>query len=174
MADPGQGRLRWPHVGAVSLTVAVLMFPNASVQADGAERGGRVSQGRRTGSRRVLPTATATASPRPRWPSTSSGSDQEIVDSRELWVEAGLESNCGPVWDAAARPASSSAEQVQKVEHWIKSAVFQIDPANPDPGRVTVRRLNRTEYRNTIRDLIGVNFNTDAEFPADDTGHGRR
>ena len=28
------------------------------------------------------------------------------------------------------------------------------------------------EYRNTIRDLMGVDFNTDEEFPADDTGYG--
>ncbi|MGY8689239.1 MAG: DUF1587 domain-containing protein, partial [Verrucomicrobiales bacterium] len=49
---------------------------------------------------------------------------------------------------------------------------FKSDPANPDPGRVTVRRLNRVEYRNTIRDLIGVDFNTSAEFPEDDSGHG--
>jgi hypothetical protein len=37
---------------------------------------------------------------------------------------------------------------------------------------VTVRRLNRVEYRNTIRDLLGVDFDTNAEFPPDDTGHG--
>src|SRR5437764_698600 len=28
----------------------------------------------------------------------------------------------------------------------------------PDPGRVTARRLNRAEYTNTIRDLLGVEF----------------
>ncbi len=55
---------------------------------------------------------------------------------------------------------------------WIKREVFKSDPTNPDPGRVTVRRLNRVEYRNTIRDLIDVDFNTGAEFPADDSGHG--
>lgn len=44
--------------------------------------------------------------------------------------------------------------------------------AKPDPGRVTMRRLNRTEYRNTIRDLIGVSFDPAADFPADDIGHG--
>ena len=49
---------------------------------------------------------------------------------------------------------------------------FGIDPTDPDPGRVTVRRLNRVEYRNTIRDLIGVDYDTTAEFPPDDTGHG--
>ena len=41
-----------------------------------------------------------------------------------------------------------------------------------DPGRVTLRRLNRVEYRNTIRDLLGVEFDTTTNFPADDVGHG--
>src|SRR6478735_9461665 len=61
---------------------------------------------------------------------------------------------------------------IEKLASWIKRDAFQLDPANPDPGRVTVRRLNRVEYRNTIRDLLGVNFDTLKEFPADDTGHG--
>jgi hypothetical protein len=42
----------------------------------------------------------------------------------------------------------------------------------PDPGRVTARHLNRAEYRNTIRDLLGVDFQTTQEFPVDDTGEG--
>ncbi|WP_051670284.1 DUF1592 domain-containing protein [Bryobacter aggregatus] len=42
----------------------------------------------------------------------------------------------------------------------------------PDPGRVTARRLNRTEYTNTIRDLLGVDFRADRDFPTDDSGHG--
>jgi len=50
--------------------------------------------------------------------------------------------------------------------------VLGIDPARPDPGSVTVRRLNRQEYANTIRDLLGVRFDTGDSFPADDTGHG--
>ncbi|MDB6129097.1 MAG: hypothetical protein JWM04_204, partial [Verrucomicrobiales bacterium] len=49
---------------------------------------------------------------------------------------------------------------------------FNSNPNDPDPGRVTVRRLNRVEYRNTIKDLMGVDYNTDTEFPPDDTGHG--
>jgi len=42
----------------------------------------------------------------------------------------------------------------------------------PDPGRVTARRLNRAEYSNTIRDLLGVDFRADKDFPSDDSGHG--
>src|SRR5664279_774725 len=41
-----------------------------------------------------------------------------------------------------------------------------------DPGRVTAHRLNRAEYSNTIRDLLGVDFRASEEFPADDSGYG--
>ena len=61
---------------------------------------------------------------------------------------------------------------IEKLAGWIKRDAFGLDLARPDPGRVTVRRLNRVEYRNTIRDLMGVEFDTLKEFPADDTGHG--
>lgn len=44
--------------------------------------------------------------------------------------------------------------------------------AEPDPGRVTMRRLNRVEYRNTVRDLMGVDFDPTEDFPSDDIGHG--
>ena len=65
-----------------------------------------------------------------------------------------------------------SAEERAKLEQWIKYSAFGIDPQNPDPGRVTVRRLNRVEYRNTIRDLMGFDFKVEEELPPDDTGYG--
>ena len=37
-------------------------------------------------------------------------------------------------------------------------------------GRPTIRRLNRTEYNNTVRDLFGVNFQPGGDFPADGAG----
>ena len=39
-------------------------------------------------------------------------------------------------------------------------------------GRVTARRLNRVEYNNTIRDLLGVAARPADEFPVDDSGYG--
>ena len=65
-----------------------------------------------------------------------------------------------------------SAEQRRLLEDWIKYGAFGIDPKDPDPGRVTVRRLNRIEYHNTIRDLLGVDYDATSEFPPDDTGYG--
>src|SRR6478735_2780877 len=67
---------------------------------------------------------------------------------------------------------SLEESDIEKLATWIKRDAFQLDPANPDPGRVTVRRLNRVEYRNTIKDLLGVDYNTDHEFPPDDSGFG--
>ncbi len=40
------------------------------------------------------------------------------------------------------------------------------------PGRVTIRRLNKAEYNNTIRDLTGLNLTLADDFPSDDVGNG--
>jgi hypothetical protein len=43
----------------------------------------------------------------------------------------------------------------------------------PNPGRTeTFRRLNRTEYRNAIRDLLGIEIDVAALLPADESSHG--
>jgi hypothetical protein len=96
-------------------------------------------------------------------------SDQQILKP-DLWVRVLLNTRAG-LMPADGKPHLSAAEQ-QTLERWIKYDVFAIDPANPDPGRVTVRRLNRVEYRNTVHDLLGVDYNTDHEFPPDDSGFG--
>ncbi|MEW4491022.1 DUF1592 domain-containing protein [Thalassoglobus sp. JC818] len=55
---------------------------------------------------------------------------------------------------------------------WIINRVFSLDRDAADPGPGTLRRLNRQEYRNTIRDLMGIEFDTSVEFPPDDSGDG--
>jgi hypothetical protein len=45
-------------------------------------------------------------------------------------------------------------------------------PAEMSPGRVTARRLNRIEYDNTVRDLLGVDLHASDDFPQDDSGYG--
>lgn len=64
-------------------------------------------------------------------------------------------------------------KQLKEVIAWLEQALVYVDPLKPvDPGRVTVRRLNRTEYNSTIRDLFGVSMPLANEFPADDLGYG--
>src|SRR5438132_14266575 len=63
-------------------------------------------------------------------------------------------------------------EERELITAWIQSEIFKCDCDHPDPGRVTIRRLNRAEYNNTIRDLVGVSFQPADDFPADDSGYG--
>lgn len=97
-------------------------------------------------------------------------SDKAILENRDLWWTALKYLRAG-VMPPVKKPRPAPEEK-QHIENWIKTAVFGIDPAHPDPGRVTIRRLNRVEYRNTIRDLMGIDFKADDEFPPDDTGYG--
>jgi hypothetical protein len=65
-----------------------------------------------------------------------------------------------------------SLGQRELIANWIQSEVLGCDCNHPDPGRVTIRRLNRAEYNTTIRDLVEVNFQPAEDFPADDVGYG--
>ncbi len=70
------------------------------------------------------------------------------------------------------RKAQPNAEVRTNLVGWIERTLFPIDPSRPDPGRVTLRRLNRVEYNNTVRDLFGVDFQPADDFPQDDVGYG--
>ena len=63
-------------------------------------------------------------------------------------------------------------EQISMLATWIKRVPFAIDPQDIDPGRVTIHRLNRLEYRNSIFDLLGIQYNTNDQFPPDAAGLG--
>lgn len=56
---------------------------------------------------------------------------------------------------------------------YVQGRLDAIDRAAPvDPGTVVAHRLNRYEYRNTVRDLLAVDFQADRSFPTDDSGYG--
>ncbi|MFN7926339.1 MAG: DUF1587 domain-containing protein [Blastocatellia bacterium] len=64
-------------------------------------------------------------------------------------------------------------EEVQKVVAFLTAEFARLEkPAKPDPGRVTARRLNRAEYNNTVRNLLGVDIRPAEAFPQDDSGYG--
>jgi hypothetical protein len=96
--------------------------------------------------------------------------NQDLMGRTELWL-AVLKNVRAGIMPPAKKPRPTP-EELQRLERWIKHDSFAIDPDNPDPGRVTIRRLNRIEYRNTVRDLTGYDFNVDEELPPDDTGYG--
>jgi len=55
----------------------------------------------------------------------------------------------------------------------LEELLDQAAARKPNPGRTeTFRRLNRTEYQNTIRDLLGIQIDAAALLPADESSHG--
>jgi mono/diheme cytochrome c family protein len=62
---------------------------------------------------------------------------------------------------------------VKRVTSWLENEFARADQlAKPNPGRVTAHRLNRAEYNNTIRDLLGVEIQAADDFPQDDSVYG--
>jgi hypothetical protein len=65
------------------------------------------------------------------------------------------------------------ADTRSEVVGWLEAELADPDCSQPqNPGRVTMRRLNRTEYQNTIRDLTGVEFDAASIFPRDELAYG--
>ena len=97
-------------------------------------------------------------------------SDADLTGRPELWfaVLKNLRSNIMPL-AGHDRPPPHEADTLVR---WIKYAAFGIRPDDPDPGRVTLHRLNRVEYGRTIKALLGVDYPSEIELPPDDTGDG--
>lgn len=96
---------------------------------------------------------------------------QQVQDERSKWesIMDMLEFEAMPPED---KPQPTAAERKAVIE-WIESRLFFVScDLETDPGRVTIRRLNRNEYNYTIRDLLGVDFRPADEFPSDDVGYG--
>ncbi len=95
----------------------------------------------------------------------------DVTRERATWegVLENLESQAMP---PEGQPAPT-AEERERVVRWIDAALKRVDSTGQrDPGRVTMRRLNRVEYNNTIRDLVGIKFHPADDFPSDDVGYG--
>jgi len=81
-----------------------------------------------------------------------------------------IEVGAMPPSDYDPLPTMDERKQVSKA---IDRAFFYVNcELLDDPGRVTIRRLNRSEYNNTIRDLIGLDLRPADKFPSDDVGYG--
>ena len=94
-----------------------------------------------------------------------------VVATRKVWSKA-----VRAVRDGEMPPKGApqpTADEREAFAEAVRSAFRRADAGKPrDPGRVTIRRLNRTEYNNTIRDLCHIEFEPADNFPADEPSHG--
>jgi hypothetical protein len=49
-----------------------------------------------------------------------------------------------------------SKEEIADFTNWLEGSLDKMGAANPDPGRATLRRMNRAEYANAVRDLLAL------------------
>jgi mono/diheme cytochrome c family protein len=96
--------------------------------------------------------------------------EASVLQGRKVWQNV-LKMVQGGEMPPKGRPKPSAAEAEAFVRS-INSLFERVDSGKRDPGRVTIRRLNRAEYNNTIRDLVGIDFSAADDFPSDDVGHG--
>jgi hypothetical protein len=96
---------------------------------------------------------------------------EKVVGDLQTWTRVlqMIETGVMPPDDS---PQPTGAERKQAIGD-LEKILFNVDCDAPhDPGRVTIRRLNRAEYNNTVRDLLGVQFKPADDFPSDDVGSG--
>jgi hypothetical protein len=98
--------------------------------------------------------------------------DARILPDLKLWRGVLHQVNTGEM-PPDKHPSQPTPEEITAFNVAIEESIAAAESKlPPDPGRVTARRLNRTEYNNTVRDLLDVDFNASENFPADDIGHG--
>jgi mono/diheme cytochrome c family protein len=68
-------------------------------------------------------------------------------------------------------PAPDAAQRASLV-HWLETQLDAASAAHPNPGAPAIHRLNKAEYSNAIRDLLGLDMDNSAGLPADDSGYG--
>ena len=63
-------------------------------------------------------------------------------------------------------------EQIADFTNWLEHSLDKMGNAAPNPGRATLRRMNRVEYANAVRDLLALDVDMSKDLPVDDAGYG--
>ena len=91
-------------------------------------------------------------------------------DGAEVWEKVIRKLRTGAMPPAGMpRPDQAS---VDGLVTYLETTLDSAAAAHPNPGRPSLRRLNRTEYSNAIRDLLAVEIDAGASLPADDSRYG--
>jgi cytochrome c553 len=93
---------------------------------------------------------------------------KDMEADRSLWRSVAVQ-----LRNRTMPPVDSKLTEADRlnVSQWIETRLRETAcNAGDYAGAGTLRRLNRREYHNTVRDLLGVDFDASAVFPADGTG----
>ncbi len=95
---------------------------------------------------------------------------ERISDAAEVWEKVAGKLRAGAMPPVGMpRPDKALSDALAS---WLESALDRAAAANPNPGASTIHRLNRAEYANAIRDLVGLDINVQELLPTDDASEG--
>lgn len=87
------------------------------------------------------------------------------------WLSVVALCACTAAVEGPSQPGPAAAGGTAGVGGGSVGGSGSVVPAT-DPGRVTLHRLNRAEYGNTLRDLLGASPAVADDLPIDDRGNG--
>jgi hypothetical protein len=95
---------------------------------------------------------------------------QDLDAERETWEKVVRKLNIGmmPPPDAIRPPNDLRRELVESLEMRLDASAA----SRQNPGQALIRRLNRAEYANAVRDLLDLEIDSAALLPPDDSAHG--
>ena len=94
-----------------------------------------------------------------------------VTADAEVWEKVVRKLRTGTM-PPANRPQPSLEARTAMVS-WLESSLDAVAAVTPAPGRTeTLRRLNRTEYQNSIRDLLHLDIDATSLLPPDESGYG--
>jgi mono/diheme cytochrome c family protein len=93
-----------------------------------------------------------------------------IPEGAETWEKA-IRKLRGGMMPPQGNPRPDQAE-LDGLIHYLETSLDRAATARPNPGRAPLHRLNRTEYGNAVRDLLGLDVDETSLLPADDESDG--
>ena len=95
---------------------------------------------------------------------------EDIPQDGKVWEEAvtKLQGRLMPPPGEKQPPQAS----IDSFVSWLQTKLDAADAAHPDPGYVTLHRLNRTEYARSVQELLGVSVDVSALLPKDTMSDG--
>src|SRR6266852_2501569 len=95
---------------------------------------------------------------------------ENVPAGAELWEKVIRKLRTGSMPPAGLpRPDKAASDALAT---YLETSIDRAAAVRPNPGTPTIHRLNRTEYANTVRDLLAVDVDAEALLPRDDAGYG--
>ena len=100
---------------------------------------------------------------------------EHVPEGAETWekvirkLRGGMMPPQGPQAGAPPRPDETAK---YAFVNYLETSLDRAAALKPNPGRTPLHRLNRTEYGNAVRDLLGLDIDVTALLPADDESNG--